>query len=116
MGQDATPVAPWLAAATAAIEAGAAAPETGAAAGATPEAGTTPAAPVIAAPVPDAAAPAAPRSTVTVTVPKAFKLRIDNATELAIPAGIQEMDPAHAEHWYAKANGVVIYQPAEAQG
>jgi len=49
--------------------------------------------------------------TVTVTVPKAFKLRLDHNTELKFEAGIQEMDPKVAEHWFAKANGVEVYQP-----
>ncbi len=51
------------------------------------------------------------KDTVTVTVPKAFKLRLDHNTELKFDAGIQEMDPKVANHWFAKANGVEIYQP-----
>lgn len=48
---------------------------------------------------------------VTVTVPKAFKLRIDHHQVYEIKAGIQPMKKHLAESWYAKANGVVIYQP-----
>lgn len=48
---------------------------------------------------------------VTVTVPKAFKLRIDNFRELNIKAGVQEMEAELANHWYSKANGVEIYKP-----
>jgi hypothetical protein len=48
-------------------------------------------------------------ATVTVTVPKAFKLRIDCETELQIKPGVQQMECEHAEHWYCKAQGVQIY-------
>ena len=48
---------------------------------------------------------------VTVTVPKAFKLRIDSFRELVIKAGVQEMERLHAEHWYSVANGVTVYDP-----
>ena len=48
--------------------------------------------------------------TVTVTVPKAFKLRVDNFRELEIKAGIQEMERQHADHWYSVANGVQVYK------
>ena len=51
---------------------------------------------------------------VTVTVPKAFKLRLDHFREVNIPAGIQEIEREWAEHWYSKANGVVVYQPTVA--
>jgi hypothetical protein len=49
--------------------------------------------------------------TVTATVPKAFKLRIDNFREITFKAGVQEMERAHAAHWYSHANGVRIYDP-----
>lgn len=48
---------------------------------------------------------------VTVTVPQGFELTIDHNTTITIKPGIQEMDKAHANHWYAIANGVVIYEP-----
>jgi len=48
---------------------------------------------------------------VTVTVPKAFKLRIDAFRELVVKAGVQEMERLHAEHWYSVANGVTVYDP-----
>lgn len=57
-------------------------------------------------------APASPaEGKVTVTVPKAFKLQSDLGAVHEYKAGVQEMDREHAEHWYAKANGVEIYQP-----
>jgi hypothetical protein len=51
------------------------------------------------------------KTTVTVVVPKAYVLRLDDNSELRIPAGVQEMNPAHAAHWYSKANGVSVYKP-----
>lgn len=48
---------------------------------------------------------------VTVTVPKGFKLQFDYNILLDIKAGVQPMKRAVAEHWYAKANGVTIYNP-----
>ena len=48
--------------------------------------------------------------TVTVTVPKAYKLRIDNHQLIDVAAGIQEMERSHAEHWWSKAQGVKIYR------
>lgn len=93
----------------------------------------TPAA--IAAPSPESAAPAAPAADtvvtkveaavesavakveaevvdmVTVTVPRAFKLMLDHFHTKDFKAGIQEMERSHAEHWYAKASGVEIYEP-----
>ena len=47
---------------------------------------------------------------VTVTVPRPFKLRVDNFREVTVPAGVQEMERELAEHWYSVANGVRIYQ------
>lgn len=113
--------APWLAGAAAAP---AASTENSATAAETASAGTTPSpegnnapsaddgAPTVDSKAPEAAAPAADTTaeeTVTVTVPKAFRLRLDPQTELQFKAGIQEMTRANAEHWYSKANGVVIY-------
>jgi hypothetical protein len=51
------------------------------------------------------------KTTVTVVVPKAYVLRLDDNSELRIPAGVQEMNPAHAAHWYSEANGVSVYKP-----
>lgn len=48
---------------------------------------------------------------VTVTVPKAYKLRVDNFHEMDIVAGVQQMERCNAEHWYSVANGVAIYDP-----
>lgn len=47
---------------------------------------------------------------VTVTVPKAFNLRLDHFREFKFKAGVQEMERVVAEHWYSKANGVTIYE------
>jgi hypothetical protein len=46
---------------------------------------------------------------VVVNVPKKFSLRLDNDVILHFVAGVQDMDRAHAEHWYSKANGVKIH-------
>jgi len=55
--------------------------------------------------------------TVTVTVKKPFTLRLsttDGTTithhEFPYKAGVQEMLLSHAEHWWAKANGVEVYK------
>ncbi len=48
---------------------------------------------------------------VTVTVPKAFNLTGNDHVRYSYKAGVQEMRVDHAEHWYAKANGVVVYNP-----
>lgn len=56
------------------------------------------------------AAPADEAVYVTVTVPKAFKLRTTHDHIVDYAAGICEMPIEHAEHWYAKANGVTIYK------
>lgn len=47
---------------------------------------------------------------VTVTVPKGFKLRINNHHTVDYKAGVQEMPLEHAEHWYSKAHKVTQYQ------
>ena len=52
-------------------------------------------------------------ATVTVTVPKAFKLRMTHHAEVEFRAGVCEMTREQAEHWYSKANGVVIYVKGE---
>ena len=48
---------------------------------------------------------------VTVIVPNQFDLTIDYNHTITVKPGIQEMEKAHADHWYAIANGVVIYKP-----
>lgn len=48
-------------------------------------------------------------NTITVFVPKAFELTVDHATTLSIKAGVQEMAPELADHWYSIANGVEVY-------
>lgn len=59
----------------------------------------------------EAAKPAEGEVLVTATVPKAFKLRIDNHVIVDYKPGVQEMPLSHAEHWYSKANGVQVYNP-----
>lgn len=125
------PAAPWLAAMPATDPAAttAASTENSATAAATADAGTTPLPNANDTPAVLDAQPAAPAvqeiapvaqvekvsaevvDMVTVTVPKPFILRVDNFTEKKYAAGVQEMERSHAEHWYAKAYGVVIYQP-----
>jgi len=51
-----------------------------------------------------------PKTTVTVTVPKGFKLRTSHDEVIDYKAGIQEMPPEHADHWYSIANGVKKYE------
>ena len=47
---------------------------------------------------------------VTVTVPHDYQLRLDNFHMVQYKTGVQEMERAHAEHFYSKAHGVTIYQ------
>jgi hypothetical protein len=49
------------------------------------------------------------KSTMTVVVPKDFKLRVSHDSVVDYKAGVCEMPPEHATHWYSKANGVQIY-------
>lgn len=48
--------------------------------------------------------------TVTVTAPKPFTLNWTHDVRFEYKAGVQEMPLAHAEHWWSKANGVVVYK------
>jgi len=43
-----------------------------------------------------------------VSVPKAFNLQLDDGSMVRYEAGTETMLDEHAEHWYAKANGVEI--------
>ena len=70
-----------------------------------PEAPQTPEAPVTDASETD------PTEFITVTVPKAFNLRISLDEEIKVSAGVQSMSRERAEHWYSKANGVKIFNP-----
>jgi hypothetical protein len=93
------PVPPWS---TSAGATSAPAPESKAP---TPDSDPVKAPEVVATPVdPDA---------VTVTVPKAFNLRIAQDTVLSFKAGVQQMKREYADHWYSKAWGVQIYNPNE---
>lgn len=48
--------------------------------------------------------------TVTVTAPKPFTLNWTHDLRFDYKAGVQEMPLAHATHWWAKANGVKVYE------
>jgi len=48
--------------------------------------------------------------TVMANVPKAFKLRLDHHKLIEYKPGAQRMPRAHAEHWYAEANGVTVVE------
>lgn len=63
-------------------------------------------------PEPDKDVPAVDEApnTVTVVVPKNFLFsRDDGGGVIQIKAGVQEMSPEMAAHWWCKANGVTIY-------
>lgn len=45
---------------------------------------------------------------VMATVVKPFRLTLDNYREVVYEPGVQEMPRSHADHWYAKANGVKL--------
>lgn len=57
-------------------------------------------------------APAAPGK-VTAIVPTAYKFTHADHSVVEIPAGVQELDPAVADHWWSVANGVTKYVPGE---
>ena len=48
---------------------------------------------------------------VTLTIPKPFKLVLNHGHTLELQPGVQQMERAHAEHWYSRASGVQIYTP-----
>lgn len=48
---------------------------------------------------------------VTVTIPKAFILTLDDHTQVKYAAGTDEMPLEHANHWYSKVMGVEIFEP-----
>lgn len=51
---------------------------------------------------------------VTVIVPVAFGLRVKGQKDtVQIQPGIQELDAGLANHWYVKAQGVQVYEPAK---
>lgn len=57
--------------------------------------------------------PQAPASDVTVSVPHAYTLTLDNGGVAHYKPGMQEMPVEHAEHWFSKAQGVTVYVKAE---
>lgn len=66
---------------------------------------------------PDAPAPEVVDSDarVTVKIPKNYSLTLENHQQVHYKAGIDEMPLNHAEHWYSKAMGVEVYDPADPQ-
>lgn len=48
---------------------------------------------------------------VTVLIPKAFILTLEDHTQVKYGAGVDEMPLEHSEHWYSKAMGVEVYDP-----
>lgn len=48
---------------------------------------------------------------VTVVNAKQFMLTVAHGHEVVIPAGTQELPRSYAEHWYSKAQGLVVYEP-----
>lgn len=48
---------------------------------------------------------------VTVVNPKQFTLTVGHGNEVVIPAGTQELPRSYAEHWFSKAQGLVVYEP-----
>jgi len=48
---------------------------------------------------------------VTVIVPKGFKLTRDSGEPAIYAAGVQEMPLEDASHWFARAQGVKVYDP-----
>jgi hypothetical protein len=50
---------------------------------------------------------------VTVIVPKAFTLTLDDGTPMPFHAGTQEMSVEHAAHWFSRAQGVKVYSPGK---
>lgn len=53
--------------------------------------------------------PLSETDSVIVTVPKKFALTLGHGLMTILP-GVQKMEKAIAEHWYAKANGVEIFK------
>lgn len=47
---------------------------------------------------------------VIVTVPKRFRLTLDNHTTITIEPGVQKVEQFIANHWFSKANGVKIFE------
>ncbi len=52
---------------------------------------------------------------VTAMVPKSFKLRKVDHSEIQIMSGVQELPMWVVEHWWSKANGVTIYTGRKAE-
>lgn len=53
------------------------------------------------------------KTTVTVLVPRAFKLTLSHDKVIPFEQGVQEMDPELLDHWYVKAHSVRPYEPKE---
>ncbi len=48
--------------------------------------------------------------------PRAFNITLDNHTRVPIKAGTSRIERFLAEHWYAKANGLEIFNAEKAAG
>lgn len=48
---------------------------------------------------------------VTVVVPKAYQLTLDDHSPVRYEMGTQEMPVNHAAHWFSRAMGVKVYSP-----
>lgn len=49
-------------------------------------------------------------STVTMIFPKDVRLTLDDRSQVHYKAGVREVHPDHADHWWLKANGVEKYK------
>lgn len=47
---------------------------------------------------------------VIVTVPKRFRLTLDNHTTITMEPGVQKVGRFIADHWFSKANGVKVFE------
>lgn len=52
---------------------------------------------------------------VTVVSPRAFSVMLEHGTLFAFTVGAQDVPVAVADHWYAKAHGVAVYEPLAAK-
>lgn len=59
---------------------------------------------------------AASEDRVLVNAPNGFTLTLDDGTPVPVRKGVQMMQRDLVDHWYAKANGVALYDPDAADG
>lgn len=62
-------------------------------------------------PLADLLVPGQPTETIIVAQP--FQLRLDDNRLISVPVGVQEAPAGFAEHFYAKAHGVMVYARSE---